>query len=136
MKVVDPESFLFRLNVLVITVVFILLAPTTYIVAGWFPEDESVSWKLPLLVLGVSAIFWLLYKLAIPLFIGLGFFEERRSRNRKREMSPTERWLRIIFPIIIFLIQTGALLIMALIVLNLIESDVLGELFNKAAAKA
>jgi len=131
MKIFNFSKFVFRLNVAVITVTFILLIPTTRYVFRWYPENEDVLKVIPMLVLAVTALLWLIVCYSIPILIRIGIFEERRhKKDRGPRYERLERLMRISFPIVTVAVQIGFLLIMSLCVAALMRGDAFERLLT------
>lgn len=129
MKLWDFEKFFFRLNIIVTFIVFLLLTPSTHIIAKWYPDDESVLWRFPLIVLGVSGVIWLLASLCLPFFFKWGFFEERRDEPRDPIRPFTVRIVRMAAPIFVLAVHLSILLFCCYCLVAFMNSDKLDHLF-------
>jgi len=97
MKIIDPERWIFNLTSLAIAAVFVLLTPSTAIIAHWFPGKTDWLWLYPGLLFTFSFLLWLLYRLSLPALIERGVFEDRRKDREVMELSAPEklwRWVR------------------------------------------
>lgn len=131
MKIFNFGKFVFRLNVVVVAVTFVLLIPATHYMAKWYPENEDVLKLIPIVVLAITAILWLLVCYSIPILIRIGIFEERRQKgDRGPRYERFERFIRISIPIVTVVIQVGFLLVMALCVAALMRGELPDTVFQ------
>ncbi|MCM8775224.1 MAG: hypothetical protein NC930_02560 [Candidatus Omnitrophica bacterium] len=105
MKPFDFQPVLFRMNVFITGIIFILLAPTTRIYVWWFPDKKDTLWLLPLSVIGLSSVVWLVASFSMPLLIKLGWVEDRRKEPRTQHHATVVRLLKMIFPILVFAVH-------------------------------
>lgn len=129
MKLWDFEKIFFRLNVVVTFIVFLLLTPATKIIASWYPDDETVLWRFPLIVLLCSAVMWFLVSLCLPFLFKWGFFEERRDVPRESIRPLHVRLLRMGAPIMNLAIHLSILLLCCYCLVRFMQSDTLDNLF-------
>jgi|GEM_PF-2606077 len=130
MKIWDLEKWVFRLSIFATIAVFILLAPSTYVVSRWVPERRETLWLLPLGVTAVSSFFWFLVRLAIPFLIRIGFFEERRTLARPGVKIFPDRAVRIGVPIANLCLHFIILISFCFCLVRFLRSDRLGSIFS------
>ncbi|MDD5217858.1 MAG: hypothetical protein PHN49_08860 [Candidatus Omnitrophica bacterium] len=130
LRIVNLESFIFRINLAVIIVVFILLAPTTNIIASWYPGKKDILWRFPAIVAGVSAVLWFLMQLGIPIFIKLGILHDRRQNPRDQKMSLLERLWCTVLPMITMVVQIFILIYMCMCVIAFMRSETMDEILK------
>ena len=100
---------MFRANVTVTAIVFVLIAPTIHIYAHWIPDKKDSLWLIPLRVIGISACIWFLANLFLPLLIQWGIFDDRRTRPRDLLPLPAVRLIRITAPVLVFIVHMALL---------------------------
>ncbi|MBP9864856.1 MAG: hypothetical protein KBC91_00485 [Candidatus Omnitrophica bacterium] len=105
MKIIDPERWIFTFTALAITAVFILLTPSTTIIARWFPGKTDWLWLYPSILFALSFILWLIYRLKLPSLIEKGFFEDRRKDRIPIALSPSARTWRWVRPMLRLFMQ-------------------------------
>jgi len=115
----------FRINVICVGFVLVLLAPTTSMIASWYPGKKDILWLCPVGVLGICSFLWFLMRLSIPALIRWGIFEDRRERPRDQDLSGFVRVWRISFPMLVLIIQISILIFMCMCVLGFLRSDTL-----------
>lgn len=123
MKIIDPERWIFNLTSLAIAAVFILLMPSTQVIARWFPGKTDWLWFYPGVMFALSFVFWLLYRLSIPALIQKGFFEERRRNREPLQQSFTDRAWRWLRPMLRLMAQVFLVAALCCSVLTLMRSQ-------------
>lgn len=129
MKLWNFEKIFFRINILVTFIVFLILTPATKIIASWYPDDESVLWRFPLIVLAVSAALWFLVSLCLPYLFKWGFFEERRDQPREPIRPFWVRMIRMASPIAMLAVHLSILLFCVYCLVVFMNSDSMDHLF-------
>jgi len=127
MKIFNFDKIFFRINVIAVLIVFILLAPTTHIVASWYPGKRDILWLLPLAVLIGSIVLWLLTALSMPRLIKWGIFEDRRKKPRNETVHQMRRVFRITMPMIMMAVQVGVLIGMCMCLIAFMRGDTLAQ---------
>jgi len=133
MKIFDPERWIFTLTSLAIAAVFILLTPSTSIIARWFPGKTDWLWIYPGLLFVLSLILWLIYRLSLPRLIEKGIFEDRRKNRQLPELSSSERTWRWLRPMLRLFIQVFLIAALCSTVLTWMRSGKNRDLLVKAA---
>lgn len=123
MKLWNFEKIFFRLNVLVTFIVFLILTPATKIIASWYPDDENVLWRFPLIILAVSAALWLSVSLCLPYLFKWGIFEERRTEAREPIRPAWVRLIRMASPIAVLAVHLSILLFCVYCLVFFMNSD-------------
>jgi hypothetical protein len=130
MKILDLEKIIFRLNVIVIGIIFLLLTPATQIIASWFPGKTDMLWLFPLFVLGVCTFLWFLMSLTLPSLIKRGILEDRRIKPRTEETSRAKRLWRILLPMVALACQMLLLIFMSMCLIIFMRSQTMENLFT------
>lgn len=130
MKPIDFPKILFRVNVAITGIVFILLAPTFRIYAWWFPEKESSLWLFPLAVLLVSSLLWMAASLSMPWLIRKGWFEDRRSEPRPGQTALKIRLFKSSLQLAVFLFHMLLLIGMAASLVRFMRSDLFDQMLQ------
>ena len=130
MKPFNFESFLFRLNLFCIVVIFILLVPTSQAFRIWFSQNDRF-WMIPIVVLCSSVVIWVGIRAAMPLLIRLRLFRDRRREKRKETNPRARKFLKILMPALGLGVQ---MLLIILLCLGLI-SFMKGDSFDKFLSK-
>ena len=105
MKIIDPERYIFTLTSFAIAAVFILLTPSTRIIAHWFPGKTDWLWVYPGTLFALSFILWFVYRLSLPGLIEKGFYDDRRKNRPPSQLSFEERTWRWLRPMLRLLAQ-------------------------------
>ena len=125
------ELILFRLNVLSVVIVAILLAPSSQIIASWYPAShKEILWWIPVGTVGTCSVLWLIYKLSLPSLIHRGLFPDRRQQSRQEEYKRAYRIFRLIWPVLLLIIQTGMILLMAMSLFGFMDGHWLEGIFK------
>jgi len=97
MKIIDPEHWIFTLTAIAIGAVFVLLTPSTTIIARWYPGKTDWLWLYPTVLFCSSFFLWLVYRVKLPRLIERGIFEDRRRMrlvSEDNKVLRAWRWLR------------------------------------------
>ena len=135
MKIFDFEKFIYRLTILMIAVVFVLLVPTTHIIASWYPGKKDTLWLWPFAAVSLGIVSWLLMRLSIPKFIQWGWFQNRRNEPRQENGSAGRRLWRIALPILSFSIQMFLLIFMCMCLVAFMRSETIEQLLTYMASR-
>jgi len=123
MKFPDFQKILFRANVAVTGVVFVLLVPTVRVYERWFPEKKDGLFLFPLAVIVSSCLLWLASRLYLPHLIRSGRLSDRRIPPRPPDQSRPVRLLKMIFPITIFAFHMLVLLACTYALVRFMQGD-------------
>ena len=130
MKILDFQKWVFRIHVFLIAAIFILVVPTTQIVAAWYPGKTMMLWLVPVRTFAVSALLWLALAWAMPAFIRTGFFEDRRRTIRIESPSAHARLLKTAVPVGVVALQLGMLLVMGICLTVFLRGETLEQIFK------
>lgn len=131
MKRSRAETILFRLNLIVIGLIFLFLAPTTHVFSRWLPDQDNALWLIPVLLAGLSAFIWFLMRLSIPLLIRLGIYEDQRKVPASRLMPAGERLMRMTVPMVSLLIQLLILTVLCAGLVSFLKKDSFDRFLTK-----
>ena len=135
MKIFNFQKIMFRINVVVITIVFVLLLPTTRIIAAWYPGQTDLLWFFPVAVLVITTLLWFMTSLSIPFLIKKGIFEERRKTPRPELRWTFRRFWRITLPVITLVIQMLLLIFLCMSLIAFMRSETLPSFLERIALK-
>lgn len=130
MKIFDFEKIIFWINGITILVVIVLLAPTTHIVASWYPEAKEILRFLPAAVLIISSLFWLGMRLSLPWLIKWRIFEDRRRTLFRDPVLLTEKFRRLFLPLLTLTFQMACLILMTVCLFAFVKSNSFMALFK------
>ena len=133
MKIIDPERWIFTLTSLASAAVFVMLTPSTQIIAQWFPGKTDWLWLYPGLLFALSFIFWLIYRLKLPRWIEKGIFEDRRKNRIQPQLPPIEKKWRWLKPMLRLAIQVFLLAAICSFALTWMRAGKNQELFARIA---
>lgn len=123
-------QFIFRLNLAVTGIVFILLLPTVHVYQWWFPDKKDSLWFYPAAVLLGSCLLWLLASMSVPLLIRLGLLEDLRKTPRPEKYGALGKFLKTLFPVALTAVHLGIILFCAVSLINFLKSHPFEYLFT------
>lgn len=135
LKIIPAGQIIFTVNILLITIIFILLSPSTQIVASWFPQVTAVLWVFPISVLIICTALWLWMQWNLNRLIQQGVFEERRKIPRP-EISPQKvRFLKIVYPMIVLLVQLFFVIVLCMVLIDFMSGEKISGWLNQIAVE-
>ena len=128
MRFSNLQTIVYRLNVLLTGIVFMLLSPTVRVYAWWFPDKKNSLWLFPVLTVIFSCFLWLMTRLSIPFLIRLGILRELRKQPRA-ETSWVEKMIKIVPPILICGFHLFLVIFFSASLISFMQSGAIGNLF-------
>jgi len=134
MKIFDFETIAFRINLIAIACVLFLLAPSTRIIASWYPEEKDILWLFPVAVVGICSVLWFFLVWSMPALIRWNVFQDRRQKPRTDKVSQARRFWRITVPIGVLAVQMFLLIFMSACVIAFMRSQTIEGLLAELAS--
>lgn len=130
MKIIDFEKIILRVNLVAVAIIFVLLIPSSGVVASWFPENENAFWILPILIVSVLSTLWFLIRLNLSALIKRGVFENRRLSPREQENSKTKTFWLVTFSVLTFVTEMFMIIGMAFCLSAFTRGDLLEKIWS------
>lgn len=126
----DFSEIVYRLNLLVIALIFVILVPTVHVYRAWFPDKSDKLWMIPAALLLISAIFWVVFSMKLPEMIRKGQVKDLRKAPREGDPDGLRRFLKILLPVLAIVFQVILVLMLAILAIYYLRRGPSEDIWN------